>query len=305
MIVMGEDPLRSHLSLFLFLFFFVVMNLTAQQPVTVKLWPSGAPGTQTIKGPETVPDVPEDNRGHITRVTNVSDPTITVYRPTAGKANGAAVLVFPGGAYVRLAMDIEGTEVCKWFNGIGVTCVVVKYRVPQPNDDTRWKQPLQDAQRAMGVVRQHAKQWEVDAKRIGVIGFSAGAHLSAALSNNYQSRSYPEVDAADKESCRPDFAILLYPGYLWRGSADHSVGEEVKPTANTPPTFLAQTEDDFAHVENSLFYFLALKNAKVPAEMHLYAEGGHGYGMRGDKVPVAGAWPPLAKAWLERIKILQ
>ena len=156
----------------------------------------------------------------------------------------------------------------------------------------------------MGKVRQHAKEWKIDPERIGVIGFSAGAHLSAALSNNFKTRTYPTVDEADRESCRPNFAVLLYPGYLVRDKESDAVAPEVKPTAETPPTFLVQTEDDFARVENSLFYFLALKNAKVPAEMHLYAEGGHGYGMRGKSVPVAGLWPRMMLEWLGRNKVV-
>ncbi len=284
---------------------------SAQQPTAMKLWPKGAPGTPTTTEPEKTVDhpiEPGDKRGPVKRITNVTNPTMTVYRPS-GVNNGGAVLVFPGGAYRWLALDIEGTEICQLFNREGFTCVLVQYRVPQPDNTSRYEQPLQDAQRAMGIVREHAREWHIDPDRVGVIGFSAGAQLAAVLSNNFRQRTYPTVDGADQLSCRPNFAIIMYPGYLAAVSSDgavkkdFSVAPEVTPSPETPPTFLFQTEDDYARVENSLSYYQALKNAKVPAEMHIYPQGGHGYGSRGKAVPVAGIWPNLVWKWLEGLKV--
>src|SRR4051794_9628762 len=270
----------------------------------MKLWPHGAPGTPTTKEFETTVNRPELNgtRGNITRLTNVTNPTLAVYRPTTAN-NGAAIIVFPGGGYQWLAMDLEGSEVCDWFTRAGLTCIVVKYRVPQ-SGESRYEQPLQDAQRALGVVRRHAKEWNIDPARVGVLGFSAGGHVAAVLSNNHQRRAYTAVDEADQQSCRPDFAVLVYPAYLATEKKDGPVAPELKPSSGTPPTFLFQTEDDNVGVENSLFYYAALKNAKVPAEMHIYPAGGHGYGLRPNINAVTAVWPSLVVKWLQGIKML-
>ena len=190
------------------------------------------------------------------------------------------MLVFPGGGYNILALDLEGTEICEWLNTLGVTAVLVKYRVPARAGQPRYAAPLQDAQRAIGMVRQRAGELGLDVKRIGVLGFSAGGHLAAAASTNFGSRTYDAVDAADTVSCRPDFTVLIYPAYLTVKEQGDKVAPELKVTGDTPPTFLVQTEDDGVRVETSLFYYAALRNAKVPAEMHLYPTGGHGYGLR-------------------------
>jgi acetyl esterase/lipase len=155
----------------------------------------------------------------------------------------------------------------------------------------------------MGLVRQHASEWGIDPENIGVLGFSAGAHLAANLSNNYATRTYPAQDEADQQSCKPDFAVILYPGYLAGDPPDYPFAKELGVTAQTPPTFLVQAEDDPVHVENSVYYFLALKKAGVPAEMHLYAKGGHGYGLRPSPNPVTG-WPKLVEQWLRTEKVL-
>jgi acetyl esterase/lipase len=161
---------------------------------------------------------------------------------------------------------------------------------------------LQDAQRALGLVRLHAKEWGIDPNRIGVLGFSAGAHLAAALSTHFDERLYDPIDAADKLSCRPDFAVVVYPGYLALEDKNFAPNADIHPTANTPPTFIVQAEDDPVHIENATVYFLALKNAKVPAELHIYAQGGHGYGLRDNGLPVH-YWPGLVEVWLETIKM--
>jgi acetyl esterase/lipase len=238
----------------------------------------------------------------VIRIGNVSDPTLTVYAPKENNT-GAAVVVFPGGGYRILAIDLEGTEVCDWLNGQGITCILVKYRVPDPGPYPKSSAALQDAQRALGLVRQHAAEWHIDANRIGVLGFSAGAHLAAALSTHFDQRLYDPIDAADKLSCRPDFAVIVYPGYLALADQNFAPNPDIHPTDQTPPTFLVQAEDDPVHVENAVVYFLALKNAKVPAELHIYAQGGHGYGLRRTALPVT-TWPQSVEVWLRTIHIL-
>ena len=270
------------------------------------IWPHGAPGETAAIGPEHDNATPKDNLiagKPLIRLTNVSNPTITVYRAPKEKNTGAAVLVFPGGGYSILAMDLEGTEVCEWLNTIGVTGILLKYRVPAQQSSARAGAPLQDAQRAIGLVRYHAKEWGLDPGRIGVLGFSAGAHLAAALSNNYDKRSYDAADEADQLSCRPDFAAIIYPGLLTVKNAGRELAADMRVTANTPPSFLVQAEDDPVHVENSILYYIALKNAKVPAEMHLFAKGRHGYGLRRTELSVTG-WPMLAEQWMRSLGML-
>jgi acetyl esterase/lipase len=180
---------------------------------------------------------------------------------------------------------------------------LLKYRVPDTGPYPKSSAALQDAQRALGIVRSHAADWHIDANRVGVLGFSAGAHLAAALSNHFDQRLYEPIDAADQLSCRPDFAVIVYPGYLAIAEQNFAANSEIHVTEKTPPSFIVQAEDDPVHVENSTVYFLALKNAKVPAEMHLYAQGGHGYGLRHTPLPVTG-WPSLVDMWLHTIQVL-
>lgn len=270
------------------------------------IWPKGAPGeTTALEEHDTTSDKNPLIAGRrIIRLTDVGNPTITVYLPPKAKNTGAAVLVFPGGGYNILAFDLEGTEVCEWLNSIGVTGVVLKYRVPARVGTPRRAAPLQDAQRSIRLVREHAKEWGVREDRIGVLGFSAGAHLAADLSNNYEKRAYDPVDQADKINCRPDFAALIYPGLITEKNAAEKLAPEMTVTAHTPPTFLLQAEDDPVHVENSLLYYAALKNAKVPADMHLFAKGGHGYGLRHTELPVTD-WPKLAEQWMRSLGVIQ
>ncbi|HUO99502.1 MAG TPA: alpha/beta hydrolase [Rhizomicrobium sp.] len=280
--------------------------------VQVPLWPEGLaiprPETQdketVVAGGGSIAGRP------VTAIRNVSRPTMTIY-PARGRNTGAAVLVFPGGGYQILAIDLEGTEVCDWATAIGITCVVLKYRVPQtwwPKDcDHCTRQPdpflpLQDAQRAMGLLRERAASLGIDPHKIGVVGFSAGGHLVTAISNA-TGRSYARVDAADEQNARPDFAIALYPGHLWYNS-----GLDLLPfdrvVADAPTTFIVQAEDDpVDDVRNSIVYFLALKQMKVPVEMHLYAHGGHAFGLRPTAIPITH-WPVLAERWLHTIGIL-
>lgn len=285
----------------------------AQQPVAVlPLWPHATPEPAQTTEPEK--DVTTDKdaliSGHRSaRITNVTRPTLSVYPPAQNVPNsGAAALVFPGGGYVRLAWDGEGLDTCKWLNSVGMTCLLVKYRVPYPNHYPQNPADLEDAQQAMRLARAHAAQWHIDPHRIGAVGFSAGAHLAVALSNHFDDRhvlttpARSEVDPA--LSARPDFAVVIYPGYLTAPPGLATLDPAEVPSAQTPPTFLLQAENDPVHVENSLVYFRALKDAKVPAEMHLYATGGHGFGVfPSDRVEAH--WTDLATAWLRSIHILQ
>jgi len=260
-------------------------------------------------------------------VRNVTQPTMTVYSPSATNA-GAAVVVFPGGGYQILAIDLEGTEVCDWLTSRGITCVLLKYRVtdvgPYPKSGPYPESPmaLEDAQRTLGLVRSHAAQWRIDPHKIGVLGFSAGGHLAVAISTHFEKRLYSPVDAADKESCRPDFAVAIYPGHLslsaaeWdakQGSKEYvlhypanadkelSLNPDIVVTSETPPTFLLQAEDDHVdNVDDSLAYYIALKKSGAPVEMHLYTHGNHAFGLRPTNLPIT-KWPQLVETWLKTI----
>ncbi len=280
----------------------------------IPIWPGAVPDARPAKGPETVETTGKDSlvagRPWVA-VSNVSRPTMTVYSPT-GKNTGAAVVVFPGGGYEILAIDLEGTEACDWLTSKGITCVLLKYRVPAPRSRPNWgafpqsPMALEDAQRTLGLVRLHAAEWHIDPHKIGVLGFSAGGHLVAAMSVHFQQRLYPSVDAADKESCRPDFAVAIYPGHLHIAANSLELNPDIRThiTSQTPPTFLLQNEDDHVdRVEDSLSYYAALKKAGVPVEMHLYAQGGHAFGLRRTKFP-ATAWPQLVDTWLKTIGIV-
>lgn len=273
---------------------------------TLHVWPGTAPGPSTTTGPEADTTTAKDNliAGRpLVRLGNVSVPTLTLYRAKSASGPAPAVVVFPGGGYSILAIDLEGTEVCDWLNSVGVTCVLLKYRVPNTGPYPKSAAALQDAQRALGLVRAHAQEWGIDPKRVGVLGFSAGAHLAAALSTHYEKRLYDAIDAADQQSCRPDFAVIVYPGYLALADKNFAANPEINPTADTPPTFIVQAEDDPVHVENATVYFLQLKNAKVPAELHIFAKGGHGYGLRLTELPVTN-WPKEVETWLHTIGVL-
>jgi len=299
---------------------FAFGGLSAQKPVwqpspghtQVPLWPGAVPEAQPVAGPgdeTTTAKEPLVAGRPWVYVGKVSRPTMTVYSPK-GKNTGAAVVVFPGGGYQILAIDLEGTEVCDWLTSRGITCVLLKYRVPgeglYPKSGPYPDSPmaLEDAQRTVRLVRFHAAEWHIDPHKIGVLGFSAGGHLSAAMSTHFEQRLYPAVDAADKESCRPDFAVALYPGHLSIEPNPFELNPDIHVTRQTPPTFLLQAEDDpVDHVENSLVYYAALKKAGVPVEMHLYAQGGHAFGLRRTKLPVTGC-PQLVETWLGTIGMI-
>lgn len=281
----------------------------------IPIWPGAAPDARPVPGPEALTSDPKFLiAGKLVQgVTNVTRPTMTVYSPEA-KNTGVAVVVFPGGGFQELAIDLEGTEVCDWLTSKGITCVLLKYRVPslpydwhcdcRPHNRMISTQSLEDAQRTMGLVRLHAVEWHIDPHKIGVLGFSAGGYLVAEISTNFERRLYAPVDAADKESCRPDFAVPVYPGHLWVDGKGYKLNPNVRVTRQTPPTFLVQAEDDNVDgVNQVLTYFIALKDAGVPAEMHIYAHGGHGFGLRRTSLPIT-EWPGLVEVWLHTIGMI-
>jgi len=302
---------------------FACGNLSAQtniwQPspghTQVPIWPGAVPDAQPVAGPEFANTVtkPLVAGKPWVLVDRVSQPTMTVYSPK-GTNTGVAIIVFPGGGYHELAMDLEGTEVCDWLVSRGITAVLLKYRVPGsgPHWDPQLKHhveakaptALEDAQRTVGLARFHAAEWHIDPQKIGVLGFSAGGHLVANISTHFERRLYPAVDAADQESCRPDFAVALYPGHMTENTTNEfELNPPIPVSRNTPPTFLLQAEDDHVDgVEQSLVYYIALKQARVPVEMHLYAQGGHAFGLRPSKFPIT-EWPQMVEKWLGTIRM--
>jgi acetyl esterase/lipase len=298
------------------------------------IWPGPPPDPQPVRGPEIATTSEELLAGRpVISVTNVTRPTMTVYWPQ-GKNSGAAVVVFPGGGYQELAIDFEGTEVCDWLTPKGITCVLLKYRVtdvgeyPKSGPYPESPMALEDAQRTLGLLRLHAAEWHIDPHKIGVLGFSAGGHLSVATSTHFQKRLYPAVDSADGETCRPDFAVAIYPGHLSFGAAkwDANFGKkkfvirhateqsgadtsldlnpDIHVTRATPPTFLVQAEDDHVDsINDSLAYYIALKKAGVSVEMHLYAQGGHAFGLRRTQFSIT-KWPQLVETWLGTLGII-
>jgi acetyl esterase/lipase len=279
----------------------------------IALWPGTPPDAEPLPGPEKL-HVGKSLIGGkpVTSVTNVDRPTMTVYAP-AGKNTGAAVLVIPGGGFEILAIDLEGTEVCDWLVARGITCVLLKYRVPshpyhwqtntRPHNLEVPVESLEDTQRAMRMVRFHAAEWHIDPHRLGVLGFSAGGYLVAQISTHFAKPLYQPADEADKQSSRPDFAVAVYPGHL--STQDNRLNPNVPVSKETPPTFIVQAEDDHVDgVEQALVYFRALSDAQVPVEMHLYARGGHAFGLRPTQLPITH-WPALVEQWLRTIHVVR
>jgi acetyl esterase/lipase len=233
-------------------------------------------------------------------VTGVSRPTITICRPPKANDTGTAVIICPGGGYWNLYWQLEGEEVANWLNSLGTTGVILKYRVPRRPDEPKElpaRRPLQDAQRAISLIRSNAGSLGIDPHRIGIIGFSAGGHLAISASTRFRERSYQPVDAVDTVSCRPDFAILAYPGYLIaKDQEELAPGIEV-PT-NTPPVFLVHGgEDLISSPAHSVLMYLALKRAGVPAELHVYAGAAHDFGVRPSAHPCS-TWTEACATWL-------
>ena len=278
----------------------------------IPLWPGMPPNAKPMPGAEYTTTSKKLIGGKpVVAVSNVSQPTMTVYAAT-GKNTGTAVVVFPGGGFQGLAMDLEGTDACDWLTARGITCVLLKYRVPsipyvwqcdcRPHNRELSVPSLQDAQRTMRLVRHHAAEWHIDPHKVGVLGFSAGGYLVAEISTNFARPLYARVDAADAESARPDFAMPIYPGHL--ATEDGKLNPNIPVSRETPPTFLLQAEDDDVDgVDQALVYYAALKNAGAPMEMHLYAHGGHAFGLRPTSDPIT-RWPALAETWMSTIGMI-
>jgi acetyl esterase/lipase len=271
----------------------------AEEPQTINLWPGKAPGETKELPPEeniTKPDDKPVGGRPIIKLANVSTPTLSVFRPAKEENTGAAVIICPGGGHYILALDHEGTEVAQWLNTLGVTGIVLKYRVPARNPERRWEAAVQDAQRAIRVVRSRAAEWEIDPQRIGILGFSAGGETAGLAALLHRQPQYEAVDEADASPARPDFAALIYAGgFVERDQT--TLRPHVTVDKDSPPIFFAHAFDDNVSPLNSLLLAAELKKAGVPAELHLYASGGHGFGMRDNGDP-ANTWPKRCAEWL-------
>lgn len=273
-------------NLLLFSLFFS-LSAMAQDNSRIELWQDTVPGETE---PKTAPVYEEGATDNISRITKVTNPILEVFKPSKKISNGAGVIICPGGGYQILAIDLEGHEIAKWFTNLGYTAFVLQYRVPQKPEEA-----LKDAQRALRIVRYHAKDFNLRKDKIGVMGFSAGASLSARLSTNHKTDSYPATDEIDVVESSPDFTVLLYPAYLDQG-ADRSLTPELMIDKSTPPMFIFATADD-PYANSALVMATALRDHEVPVELHLLAEGGHGYGLRPGN-QAAETWPVLLKKWL-------
>jgi acetyl esterase/lipase len=276
------------------------------KPLVVDLWPGKPPDEAADIGPEKVVMSPKLDRKQVevtesTRmITNVTKPTLTIYRPAKEKDTGTAILICPGGGYWNLYWELEGEEVAAWLNDLGVTGILLKYRVPRRPDEPKGepaRRPLQDAQRAVSLVRSKAKEWGIAPDRIGMVGFSAGGHLAVATATSFPKRTYDVVDAADKVSCRPDFAIGVYSGYLKMKDKQELAAGLTIPK-DTPPIFLAHGGEDLISTpDHSAVFYLALQRAGVSAELHIYAKSAHDFGVRKNDHPCS-AWTRDCADWL-------
>ncbi|MGI9244529.1 MAG: alpha/beta hydrolase [Verrucomicrobiales bacterium] len=273
---------------------------------TLDLWPGQPPGARRELPAEADQTKPEDKLiagRRIIKLGNVVTPQIAVYKPAPDKDCGAAVVICPGGGHHILAYDLEGTEVAEWLNSIGVTGIVLKYRVPRRNPEKRWEMAVQDGQRAVSVVRANAEKWGIDPGRIGILGFSAGGETAGRVSLfGDDGRQYEAIDETDEVSSRPDFSVLIYAaGFVGKNK---QLREDIQITASAPPAFFVTTFDDFVDPLNSLLYAAELKRHGIQTELHLFAEGGHGYGLRHvDGLPVTD-WPKACEAWLKAIGVI-
>jgi acetyl esterase/lipase len=280
--------------------------LGADPPLIVEVWPDKTPEENANIGAERTRMSPQLDRKQVevteqTRlITDVTKPTLTIYHPAKEKDTETAILICPGGGYWDLYWQLEGEEVAGWLNSIGVTGIILKYRVPRHPDEPKGepaRRPLQDAQRAVSLVRSRAKEWGVNPQRIGIVGFSAGGHLAIATATNFEKRTYALIDDIDNVSCRPDFAILVYPGYLKAKDKDE-LAPGLRIPAGTPPVFLAHGGADIiSPPEHSVLMYLALRRAGIPAELHVYATAAHDFGVRPSEHPCS-TWTESCAAWL-------
>lgn len=276
--------------------------LTRLHPVEpIQLWQTTPPGKIAAKGQErdTSDESSRKVEGRwVVRLGDISSPSVTIHPAPAHKNTGTTVVVCPGGGYHILAWNLEGTEVCQWLNSIGVNAALLKYRVPRADKDQVPVEPLQDLQRAISMLRGRAQEFSLNPQKIGVLGFSAGGHLCARAATNYAARAYEAADDTDKISCRPDFALLIYPAYLFDKKLDGQLASDLPVDAQTPPMFLTMAQDDPIDSQNVLSMARALGRVKVPCELHLFPSGGHGFGLRPNHHR-ATHWPELATNWLQ------
>lgn len=275
--------------------------LQSAPPITLKLWPGGAPEPAGYKSE---PESLMDKGDGIKRLTNVSDPSITVTIPP--RPNGTIVLVAPGGGYSILAIEHEGTQVCDYLNTLGVTTALLKYRVPARDKTDPSKEPLQDAQRAIGIVRRHAGEWGVKPDRVGILGFSAGGHLTVMATLRPNERTYRKDSAIDVEDATPNFSIPVYPAYLVKSKDEtFELRPEIKVTAKSPPMCLVHAHDDrgITSPSGSALLYLEYKKLNLPAEMHIYAKGGHGFGMKRKGIPTDD-WLVRVGEWMKSMGYL-
>jgi acetyl esterase/lipase len=286
----------------LFLSYIPIYGLTHEQ---LNLWPSDAPGDVKGEIGEEEYRYPKPESNDVLRIANVSHPSITVYQASASKLTGTAVIVCPGGGYNILAYEHEGTQVCEWLNELGVTAILLKYRVPRRKNRLPHEAPLQDAQRALGIVRMNAEKWSIAPDRLGILGFSAGGNLAMMTMASFTERNYKKVDLADDFSCRPDFGMLIYPAYLVDRKKRDELFPAISITKESPPCFFVHTGDDQVPAEGSVLAYLALEKAGVSGnELHVYPYGGHGYGMRKLINPVSD-WPNRAASWMKVMGLLK
>jgi acetyl esterase/lipase len=276
-------------------------GVAAESPTVIHVWSGMAPGEPKDLGPEVTQPAKAGENPPTTRITNISSPTMTVFLPPADKRNGTAVVICPGGGYNILAWDKEGTEVAEWLNTLGVSAFVLKYRTPTSGRMTPWLAPAQDAQRAISVVRHRASEWNLSDDRIGLLGFSAGGSTAAQAALKSNARLYEVTDDADRTSCRPDFVTLIYPAYLVDDKGQ--LKSDLIVTKESSPMFLAHAFNDPISCENSVQLFLALKKATVPADLHIYSSGGHGFGLRPSEQP-ASTWPKRCEEWMKQRGLL-
>jgi acetyl esterase/lipase len=266
----------------------------------VRLWEGRAPGEFSVSGPETVTEPKPTDKIPILRITNVADPRLEFYEPDSAKKNGNAVVIVPGGGFGILASGHEGSDLALWFRERGFVAAVLQHRCPTNNLPKPWEFPAQDTQRALSLIRARAGEFGVKPDRIGLFGFSAGGQVALIAATNSEARLYPSVDAIDQTECRPDFLMLCYP---WKILADNSLMElkpEIKIDAKTPPAFIAQANDDKSSLaEGSTLAFLALRKANIPAELHIYSTGGHGFGLLPNPTQAPGDWPGRLELWLK------
>lgn len=265
----------------------------AEPPQTLNVWPGKPPGDSSQIGKE-------QWKGKA--VTNVTEPTLAIYRPAKDKDTRVAVIVCPGGGYKQLMMSYEGEDVAQWLTTLGITGVVLKYRVPAPPDVPHHLPALQDAQRSISLLRSKASEWGINPDKIGIMGFSAGGHLTVAACTNFDKRAYEPIDAVDQVSCRPDFGVAIYPGGIIKKGTSGELAPEIRISKQTPPIFIAQAEDDPGS-DNSVYLYLALKRAGVPAELHMYTKGGHGFGIKQTGKPSA-TWTERCAEWMRSEGIL-